>query len=181
MTEQTATVQRVSLDTPRPPASGQEEDGVEILRVQEIGCLSALTPLPDAPAYVKGVLTLRGTIVPIVDPRELLGVAEVEGTPLMEIAVVHLRGQRMGFLVDPARDVLSVTGACVQPTTDLPGQVAPGCPNSLAGDEENMGRLPASQAPLAGATQARSVCRETPRISAALVLFPPTRSSTVAI
>ncbi len=181
MTQQAATVPRASLDTPRPSAPGQDEDGVEILRIRGIESLPAFTPLPDAPAYVKGVLTLRGTVVPLVDLRKMLGVAEIQGAQLTVIAVVRLRGQPMGFLVDPARDLLSVTGACVQPTTDLPGQVAPGCPNSLASDEESRDRLPASQTPLVGATQVRSVCRETPRISAALVLFPPTRSSTVAI
>ncbi len=111
MTQQSATVPRASLDPPRPFASGQDGDRVEILSIRGIESLPAFTPLPDAPAYVKGVMMLRGSVVPLVDLRKMLGVAGIEGGQLTVIAVVRLRGQPMGFLVDPARDALSLTGA----------------------------------------------------------------------
>jgi hypothetical protein len=60
---------------------GQEEYGVEILKIQEIKGYSAVTPLPNAPTYVKGVLILRGTIVPIVDLRKKFNLPEAEYTP----------------------------------------------------------------------------------------------------
>jgi len=104
-------------------ALGQEEYGVEILKIQEIKGFSAVTPLPNAPAYVKGVLNLRGTIVPIVDLRQKFGMPEEAYTTFTVIVVVRVQGQVMGFIVDAVSDVLTVTGAEIQPTPDLHGQV----------------------------------------------------------
>mgnify|MGYP001205208346 FL=1 len=104
-------------------ALGQEEYGVEILKIQEIKGFSAITPLPNAPAYVKGVLNLRGTIVPIVDLRKKFGMPEEAYTTFTVIVVVRVQGQVMGFIVDAVSDVLTVTGADIQPTPDLQGQV----------------------------------------------------------
>ena len=104
-------------------ALGQEEYGVEILKIQEIKGFSAITPLPNAPAYIKGVLNLRGTIVPIVDLRKKFGMPEEAYTTFTVIVVVRVQGQVMGFIVDAVSDVLTVTGADIQPTPDLQGQV----------------------------------------------------------
>jgi purine-binding chemotaxis protein CheW len=104
-------------------ALGAEEYGVEILKIQEIKGFSAITPLPNAPAYVKGVLNLRGTIVPIVDLRKKFGMPEEAYTTFTVIVVVRVQGQVMGFIVDAVSDVLTVTGADIQPTPDLHGQV----------------------------------------------------------
>ncbi len=104
-------------------ALGQEEYGVEILKIQEIKGFSAITPLPNAPAYVKGVLNLRGTIVPIVDLRQKFGLPEVAYTKFTVIVVVQVRGQIMGFIVDAVSDVLTVAGTDIQPTPNLHGQV----------------------------------------------------------
>ena len=104
-------------------ALGQEEYGVGILKIQEIKGFSAITPLPNAPAYVKGILNLRGTIVPIVDLRKKFALPEVEYTKFTVIVVVQVQGQIMGFIVDAVRDVLTVAGTDIQPTPDLHGQV----------------------------------------------------------
>ena len=104
-------------------ALGQEEYGVEILKIQEIKGFSAITPLPNAPAYVKGVLNLRGTIVPIVDLRKKFGLPAVEYTKFTVIVVVQVQGQTMGFIVDAVSDVLTVAATDIQPTPDLHGQV----------------------------------------------------------
>ncbi len=104
-------------------ALGQEEYGVEILKIQEIKGFSAITPLPNAPSYVKGVLNLRGTIVPIVDLRKKFGLPEVAYTKFTVIVVVQVRGQTLGFIVDAVSDVLTVAGTDIQPTPDLHGQV----------------------------------------------------------
>jgi len=104
-------------------ALGPEEYGVEILKIQEIKGYSAITPLPNAPPYVKGVLNLRGTIVPIVDLRKKFGMPEEATSAFTVIVVVQVQGKVMGFLVDAVRDVLTVTGADIQPTPDFAGQV----------------------------------------------------------
>ncbi len=104
-------------------ALGPEEYGVEILKIQEIKGFSAITPLPNAPPYVKGVLNLRGTIVPIVDLRKKFGLSDIEYTQFTVIVVVQVEGQIMGFIVDAVSDVLTVTGTDIQPTPDLHGQV----------------------------------------------------------
>ncbi|HSB67714.1 MAG TPA: chemotaxis protein CheW [Candidatus Methylomirabilis sp.] len=113
-------------------ALGQEEYGVEILKIQEIKGYSAITPLPNTPPYVKGVLNLRGTIVPIVDLRKKFGLPEVEHNQFTVIVVVQVQGKIMGFIVDGVSDVLSVTGADIQPTPDLHGQVDTSFLNGLA-------------------------------------------------
>ena len=113
-------------------ALGQEEYGVQILKIQEIKGFSAITPLPNTPAYVKGVLNLRGTIVPIVDLRKKFGLPEVEYTKFTVIVVVQVQGQIMGFVVDAVSDVLTVTGSDIQPTPDLHGQVDTACLTGLA-------------------------------------------------
>ncbi len=104
-------------------ALGQEEYGVEILKIQEIKGFSAITPLPNAPSYVKGVLNLRGTIVPIVDLRKKFALPEVEYTRFTVIVVTHMQGQTMGFIVDAVSDVLTVAASDIRPAPDLHGRV----------------------------------------------------------
>jgi len=113
-------------------ALGQEEYGVEILKIQEIKGFSAITPLPNAPAYVRGVLNLRGTIVPIIDLRKKFGMPEEAYTKFTVIVVVQVQGKIMGFIVDAVSDVLTVTGSDIQPTPDLHGQVDTSFLNGLA-------------------------------------------------
>ncbi len=104
-------------------ALGQEEYGVEILKIQEIKGFSAVTALPNAPAYVRGVLNLRGTIVPIVDLRKKFNLPEVDYTQFTVIVVVQVQGKTLGFVVDAVSDVLTVAGDAIQPTPDLHGQL----------------------------------------------------------
>ena len=113
-------------------ALGQEEYGVEILKIQEIKGFSAITPLPNAPAFLKGVLNLRGTIVPIIDLRKKFSLPEVELTKFTVIVVVQVQGKIMGFIVDAVSDVLDVAGTDIQPTPELHGQVDTTCINGLA-------------------------------------------------
>ena len=104
-------------------ALGTEEYGVEILKIQEIKGYAAVTPLPNAPSYVKGVLNLRGTIVPIVDLRKKFALPAVEYTQFTVIVVVQVQGKTLGFVVDAVSDVLTVAGDAIQPTPDLHGQL----------------------------------------------------------
>jgi purine-binding chemotaxis protein CheW len=122
-------------------ALGQEEYGVEILKIQEIKGFSAVTPLPNAPAYVKGVLNLRGTIVPIVDLRKKFGLPEEAYTQFTVIVVVQVQGKTLGFVVDAVSDVLTVRGDAIQPTPDLHGQLDTTFLTGLAPTGENGEKL----------------------------------------
>ena len=122
-------------------ALGQEEYGVEILKIQEIKGFSAVTPLPNAPAYVKGVLNLRGTIVPIVDLRQKFGMPEGAYTKFTVIVVVQVQGKTLGFVVDAVSDVLTVKGDAIQPTPDLHGQLDTTFLTGLAPTGEQGGKL----------------------------------------
>jgi purine-binding chemotaxis protein CheW len=113
-------------------ALGQEEYGVEILKIQEIRGFSQITPLPNAPTYVKGVLNLRGTIVPIVDLRKKFGMPEEAYTTFTVIVVVQVQGKTIGFVVDAVSDVLTVSGDAIQPTPDIHGQIDTACLTGLA-------------------------------------------------
>jgi purine-binding chemotaxis protein CheW len=119
-------------------ALGQEEYGVEILKIQEIKGFSAITPLPNTPAFIKGVLNLRGTIVPIIDLRKKFSLPEVGYTKFTVIVVVQVQGKIMGFIVDAVSDVLNVAGADIQPTPDLHGQVDTSFINGLAKTGEKL-------------------------------------------
>ena len=90
---------------------GGEEYGLEILKVQEIRGSSAITPLPNTPPYMKGVMNLRGAVVPIIDMRERLGV-ERAADAARPVIVVVTHGRRVaGLIVDAVSDVLTVTPA----------------------------------------------------------------------
>jgi purine-binding chemotaxis protein CheW len=119
-------------------ALGQEEYGVEILKIQEIKGYAAITPLPNAPPYVKGVLNLRGTIVPILDLRKKFGLPEVDCTKFTVIVVVQVQGKVLGFVVDAVSDVLTVNAADIQPTPDIAGQFDTACLQGLAQSGEKL-------------------------------------------
>lgn len=92
---------------------GGEAYGVDILRVQEIRGWEELRPLPDTPDYVKGVLDLRGTIVPIIDLRVRLKMENVEYHPTTVIIVLSVLDENannhiIGAVVDSVSDVLNV-------------------------------------------------------------------------
>ncbi len=106
---------------------GGEDYGIDILKVQEIRGWEQVRPLPDTPDYVKGVLDLRGTIVPIIDLRLRFHLAQCEYTPTTVIIVVAVEweGKRhiMGAVVDAVSDVLDVGGETVRAAPDLGASV----------------------------------------------------------
>lgn len=86
-----------------------EEYGVDILRVQEIRGWESATPLPNAPKHIKGVINLRGTIVPITDLRSCFGLPQVEYSPITVVIVLKVHGEKasrtVGVVVDAVSDV----------------------------------------------------------------------------
>ncbi len=98
---------------------GEEEYGLEILRVQEIKGYSKVTPLPNTPPEVRGVMNLRGTVVPIIDLRARFGLREAEYDRFTVIIVVTVGTTVAGLVVDAVSDVLDVGSSERVPTPDL--------------------------------------------------------------
>ncbi|MBH0194870.1 MAG: purine-binding chemotaxis protein CheW [Nitrospira sp.] len=93
---------------------GEELYGVDILRVQEIKGYTAVTKIPNTPSYIRGVLNLRGTIVPIVELRTKFGMPTIEHTMFTVIVVVVVKEKVMGLVVDAVSDVLDIDKKDVQ-------------------------------------------------------------------
>jgi purine-binding chemotaxis protein CheW len=98
---------------------GPEEYGVEILKVQEIRGFSAVTPIPNTPDYVKGVMNLRGTIVPVIDLRLRLGMPPIDYNQFTVIIVMTVGPKIVGAIVDGVSDVLGIARGDVQPTPNF--------------------------------------------------------------
>ena len=98
---------------------GDEEYGVEIEKVQEIKGYSAITPIPNLPAHVGGVMDLRGTIIPVTNLRSRLGMAGTECTPFTVIVVVTVGRRTMGLIVDAVSEVLTLPSAEIQAAPDF--------------------------------------------------------------
>jgi purine-binding chemotaxis protein CheW len=92
---------------------------VDIMAVREIRGWTPATPLPRAPAYMRGVINLRGAVLPIVDLGARLGLETTEASARHVIMVVHLGARTVGLLVDAVSDIVTVTDEMVQPTPDI--------------------------------------------------------------
>jgi len=98
---------------------GDEEYGIDILKVQEIRGYSAITPIPNAPPHVKGIINLRGTVVPVVDLRAKFGMDAIEYTKFTVIVVVRVGEKTAGVIVDAVSDVLNIGARDLRPAPDL--------------------------------------------------------------
>jgi purine-binding chemotaxis protein CheW len=96
---------------------------IEILRVQEIRGITPITPIPNAPAYIRGVMNLRGTIVPVIDLRMRFGLGEAEYNRFTVIIVVRLGARIIGLVVDAVSDVLDVATTDIEAAPDLGARV----------------------------------------------------------
>jgi purine-binding chemotaxis protein CheW len=96
-------------------AIGDDQYGVDIMAVREIKGWTAITHLPRQPDYVRGVLNLRGVIVPIVDLRCRFGQGTTEATPLHIVIIVQIGAKLVGLLADRVLDIVSLDGTQIQP------------------------------------------------------------------
>lgn len=119
-----------------------EEYGIDILRVQEIRGWTKTTPIPNAPHYLKGVINLRGAIVPIVDLRERFALEPLEYGPTTVVIVARVQGQSrdrdMGVVVDAVSEVYNLNASERQPPPDLGGAIDDQFLQGLATVEEKM-------------------------------------------
>jgi purine-binding chemotaxis protein CheW len=98
---------------------GAEEYGIDILRVQEIRSYEEPTRIANAPSFIKGVVNLRGVIVPVVDLRVKLGCEKVEYNGFTVVIVLNVRGRVVGAVVDSVSDVLELSGEHIKPAPEM--------------------------------------------------------------
>ena len=102
---------------------GQEEYGIDILRVQEIRSYEQPTRMAHAPDFIKGVIDLRGVIVPIVDLRMKLGCEQVQYTDFTVVIILNVGGTVLGAVVDAVADVVALPAEAIKPAPQFQGQV----------------------------------------------------------
>ena len=98
---------------------GAQEFCIDVMAVREIRGWSPITPLPHSPAYVRGLINLRGTVLPIVDVGARLGLPAGEAETRRVIIVVCIETRLVGLLVDSVLDILAVPADALHPTPDV--------------------------------------------------------------
>jgi purine-binding chemotaxis protein CheW len=98
---------------------GAEEYGIDILRVQEIRSYEEPTRIANAPHFIKGVVNLRGVIVPVVDLRIKLGCEKVEYNGFTVVIVLNVRGRVVGAVVDSVSDVMELASELIKPAPEM--------------------------------------------------------------
>lgn len=100
---------------------GKEEYGIDILKVQEIRGYETVTRIANAPDFIKGVVNLRGIIVPIVDMRIKFHLGEPTYDQFTVVIILNIAGRVIGTVVDSVSDVISLTPVQVRPAPDFSG------------------------------------------------------------
>lgn len=98
---------------------GSEEYGVDILKVQEIRGYDTVTRIPDAPEFVKGVINLRGAIVPVVDMRVKFKLGKAEYNALTVMIVLNVARRVVGMVVDSVSDVIALAPEQIHPAPEF--------------------------------------------------------------
>ena len=93
-----------------------EEYGVDVLKVREIIGLTDITSVPQTPGYVKGVINLRGKVIPVIDLRLRFGLQEDKYNEETCIIVVDVNGVLMGIIIDTVLEVLDIKSGEIEPT-----------------------------------------------------------------
>ncbi|MBE2216086.1 MAG: purine-binding chemotaxis protein CheW [Opitutaceae bacterium] len=115
----------------------KESYAIEVARTREIIRLTEITPIPQLPSFVRGVINLRSKIVPIVDLRAKFGMPPEEPTERTSIVVVHVKGSGgamvwIGFIVDDVDEVTNIGAAELEPVPDFGLQVDTGYMRAMA-------------------------------------------------
>jgi len=100
-----------------------EEYGLEILKVREILGMMPITPVPQTPSFVKGVINLRGKVIPVVDLRLKFGMPEAEVTKETCVIVVEVTGMQMGVVVDTVSEVVDIVESQIEDAPKFGTQV----------------------------------------------------------
>lgn len=100
-------------------ALGEEEYAIDILTVQEIRGFEPVTRIVHAPPFIKGVINLRGAIVPIVDLRIKLALEKVEYSPFTVVIIISVAGRLVGAVVDSVSDVIRLAAEEIAPPPEM--------------------------------------------------------------
>ncbi len=116
----------------------QEEYGVEILKVQEIRGYEQPTRIANAPDFIKGVINLRGTIVPIIDMRVRFQCPQIEYNQFTVVIILNLRDRVVGIVVDSVSDVMALPLDAISPAPDIESVIDTGAIVGLGSVGERM-------------------------------------------
>ena len=97
----------------------KEEYGVNILNVQEIKVLTDITRVPFAPDYIKGVINLRGSVLPVIDLKRRIGLEDAPYTDETRIIIMKIGEFSIGMIVDAVTEVLTISGRDINPAKDV--------------------------------------------------------------
>lgn len=120
---------------------GEQEYSVDIMSVREIRGWTRATPLPHASPYMRGVINLRGAVLPIIDLACRLGVGTTDSTERNVIIVVQIGGQAIGLLVDAVSDILSIPQSELQAPPDMLSEASTSFVRALTVVEGRMLRI----------------------------------------
>jgi len=98
---------------------GQEEFGIDILKVQEINRMVEITKVPQAPSYVEGVINLRGKVIPVIDLRRKFSLEAGEYDKNTRIVVADVSGHVIGMVVDAVSEVLRIPRSTIEPPPEI--------------------------------------------------------------
>lgn len=98
---------------------GDEEYGIDILKVQEIRGYDAVTKIANSPDFIKGVINMRGTIVPIIDMRLKFHLGQVEYNDFTVVIILNISGRIVGVVVDGVSDVIALRSDQVRPAPEF--------------------------------------------------------------
>ncbi|MBF0328277.1 MAG: chemotaxis protein CheW [Nitrospirae bacterium] len=101
-----------------------EEYAVDILKVQEINRMTEITRVPNSPAYVEGVVNLRGKVIPVINIRTKFSLEAKEPDSRSRIMIMDIEGITMGVVVDSVSEVLRIPGNIVEPTPPLASNIS---------------------------------------------------------
>lgn len=106
---------------------GDEEYGLSIQKVQELRGYDTVTRIANSPAFIKGVINLRGIIVPIVDMRIRFNLGTPTYDPLTVVVVLNIAGRTIGMVVDSVSDVITLSPEQIRPAPDMQGAMDSAC------------------------------------------------------
>jgi purine-binding chemotaxis protein CheW len=117
---------------------GDEEYGIDILKVQEIRGYDAVTKIANSPAFLKGVINMRGVIVPIIDMRLKFNLGQVEYNEFTVVIILNIAGRVMGIVVDGVSDVIALKGEQIRPAPEFGAALDTNYIDGLATLEQRM-------------------------------------------
>jgi len=117
---------------------GKEEYGMDILKVQEIRGYDAVTTIARAPAFIKGVINLRGAIVPIIDMRIKFDLGKADYDQFTVVIIINVSKRVMGIVVDSVSDVITLAADQVKPAPDFAAHLDTGYITGLGTVDERM-------------------------------------------